>query len=258
MKRTLAFALGFFGSVAVTLAEEVGRDILRYPPGATTAAATSPKTFGTSQDSLQRLGAQDFAPATSTQGYDFTDGSTSFRRYSTSGTGAFIAHPKLPSGALILGVEFDVCDIDPGTDLYVIVLTTNDEGGDLQVIGNPVITDGTPGCDPLFVDTSAANLVVDNSANQILLDIVLQSGTSSHSFAGATVFYRLQVSPAPAVASFNDVPVSHPFFQYIEALKNSGITGGCQTVPPLYCPDAFVTRGQMAVFLAKALGLQFP
>ena len=258
MKRTVAFALGFFGSVAVALAEEVGRDILRYPPGAT-AAATSPKTFGTSQDSLQRLGVQDFAPATSDQGYGFTDGNSSFRRYSTTMfNGAFIAHPKLPSGALVRGVEFDVCDIDPDLELYVIVLATDDEGGNMEIIGPPILTDGTPGCDPIFVDLSAADFVVDNAANQMILDIVLQSGTTTHSFAGATVFYRLQVSPAPGVATFNDVPVSHPFFQFIEALKSSGITGGCQSAPPLYCPDAFVTRGQMAVFLSKALGLQFP
>ena len=67
-----------------------------------------------------------------------------------------------------------------------------------------------------------------------------------------------QVSPAPAIATFNDVPTSHAFFQFVEALAKSGITGGCNQSPPLYCPDAPITRGQMAVFLAKALGLQWP
>jgi hypothetical protein len=66
----------------------------------------------------------------------------------------------------------------------------------------------------------------------------------------------LQVSPAPATASFpNDVPTSHPYFRFVEALKASGITGGCGTGS--YCPDAAVTRGQMAVFLATALGLNW-
>ena len=45
-----------------------------------------------------------------------------------------------------------------------------------------------------------------------------------------------QVSPAPDTATFNDVPTSHPFFQFVEALAKSGITGGCNTAPPLYCP----------------------
>jgi hypothetical protein len=38
-------------------------------------------------------------------------------------------------------------------------------------------------------------------------------------------------------------------------LSASGITAGCQTSPPLYCPNAPLTRAQMAVFLSKALGL---
>jgi hypothetical protein len=71
-----------------------------------------------------------------------------------------------------------------------------------------------------------------------------------------TVRYRLQVSPAPATATFADVPTGHLFFQYIEALAASGITGGCGGGN--YCPDNPVTRGQMAVFVAKALGLHFP
>src|SRR5262249_40435624 len=70
-----------------------------------------------------------------------------------------------------------------------------------------------------------------------------------------SVVETLPVSPAPATATFNDVPTDHPFFRYIEALHASGITGGCSASPLLYCPDNPVTRGQVAVFLAKALGL---
>ena len=71
------------------------------------------------------------------------------------------------------------------------------------------------------------------------------------------MFYRLQVTPAPAVATFDDVPTGHPFFALIEALAAAGITGGCSTTPPLYCPDGFVTRKQMAAFFARALGLHW-
>jgi hypothetical protein len=70
------------------------------------------------------------------------------------------------------------------------------------------------------------------------------------------ILWTRQVSPAPAAASFGDVPPSHPFFQFVEALAKSGITGGCGSGN--FCPDAALTRGQMAVFLAKALGLQWP
>jgi len=50
-----------------------------------------------------------------------------------------------------------------------------------------------------------------------------------------------------------DVPDTHPFYRYIGTLSTSGITVGCPSVN--YCPDAPLTRGQMAVFPAKALGL---
>ncbi len=65
-----------------------------------------------------------------------------------------------------------------------------------------------------------------------------------------------RVSPAPVTATFGDVPTNHPFFQFVEALVKSGVTGGCGGGG--YCPDAPLTRGQMAVFLSKALGLQWP
>jgi hypothetical protein len=44
-------------------------------------------------------------------------------------------------------------------------------------------------------------------------------------------------------------------FQYIEALAASGITGGCGGGN--FCPDSPVTRRQMAIFVAKALGLSY-
>jgi hypothetical protein len=70
------------------------------------------------------------------------------------------------------------------------------------------------------------------------------------------VRYKLQVSPAPASATFGDVPTDHPFFRFVEALAASGITAGCGGGN--FCPNDPITRGQMAVFLAAALGLHFP
>jgi hypothetical protein len=41
----------------------------------------------------------------------------------------------------------------------------------------------------------------------------------------------------------------------VEAIWASGLTGGCGGGN--FCPNNPVTRGQMAVFLAKALGLSW-
>ena len=54
-------------------------------------------------------------------------------------------------------------------------------------------------------------------------------------FRGVRVAWHRQVSPAPASATFNDVPASDPAFQYVEALVASGITAGCGNGN--YCPE---------------------
>jgi subtilisin len=62
-------------------------------------------------------------------------------------------------------------------------------------------------------------------------------------------------SASPAM-TFDDVPLGHLFFGWVESLVGAGITGGCVATPPRYCPESGVTRGQMAVFLLK--GIAYP
>ncbi|MFY9552034.1 MAG: DUF1800 family protein [Thermoanaerobaculia bacterium] len=58
--------------------------------------------------------------------------------------------------------------------------------------------------------------------------------------------------PPPATGTiFADVPVASFAADWIEQLYAEGVTGGCATGPPRYCPSNPVTRGQMAVFLLK-------
>ena len=215
---------------------------------------SSPRTYGTSQESLQRIGTLQFAPF----GDCRLEGPpiNTFRCYSGSGAGA-AATPSLPSGALVTGVQFDVCDSSASQDIIVYAWSVDNLGVNLHLLGGAA-TSGTPGCAGVFLDVSASNFVIDNAGagNQLALLLALPSGDDTQSFAGATIHYKLQVSPAPATATFGDVATDHPFFQFVEALSGSGITVGCGGGN--YCPDAPLTRGQMAVFLAKALGLQWP
>ena len=78
----------------------------------------------------------------------------------------------------------------------------------------------------------------------------------TNNFQAVRLYYKLQVSPAPATATFADVPVGSPLHAFVEALVSAGITGGCGGGN--YCPNQPLTRGQMAVFLAAALGLHWP
>jgi uncharacterized protein YkwD len=55
------------------------------------------------------------------------------------------------------------------------------------------------------------------------------------------------------VSSFGDVAAGDPNAGWIQAIADAGITGGCGGGD--YCPDAPVSRQQMASFLVRAFGL---
>jgi hypothetical protein len=59
------------------------------------------------------------------------------------------------------------------------------------------------------------------------------------------------VCVVPHDQRFADVPITHFAWAWIEALHGAGVTAGCRQSPLAYCPDAPVTREQMAVFLLK-------
>ena len=70
----------------------------------------------------------------------------------------------------------------------------------------------------------------------------------------ATFLVRAFDLPAGSSAGFVDT-AGHGHARDIDSLAFSGVTAGCSTQPRRYCPDRGVTRGQMATFLARALGL---
>ena len=51
--------------------------------------------------------------------------------------------------------------------------------------------------------------------------------------------------------TFNDVPTDYWAYTFIETLVGNGITAGCGNSN--YCPEAVVTRAQMAVFLERGM-----
>ena len=63
-------------------------------------------------------------------------------------------------------------------------------------------------------------------------------------------------TPPMCAGLFNDVPCPTGFaVDWIEEVFHEGVTAGCSTSPPLYCPNDPNTRGQMAVFLTKTFSL---
>jgi hypothetical protein len=100
-------------------------------------------------------------------------------------------------------------------------------------------------------EATRAARIVDAGQYHIRVDV-----STDTAFAGCWAWWTRQVTPAPASASFTDVPTDHWAFRWIEALKAAGVTSGCTATT--YCPNNSVTRAEVAVFLSKALGLSWP
>jgi hypothetical protein len=58
--------------------------------------------------------------------------------------------------------------------------------------------------------------------------------------------------------TFEDVPVGHWAYEYIERLYQDGYIVGCSITPRLYCPDRILNRAEEAVFVVRGVhGAQF-
>jgi len=98
--------------------------------------------------------------------------------------------------------------------------------------------------------------IPDHTDKEYVLDVENAPSPNDQFFAWVEVHWHRSVSPPPAFATFADVPTTHPFFQYIQAIYAAGITAGCGNGN--FCPDQPITRKQEAAFIAKALGLHWP
>ncbi|HTR04627.1 MAG TPA: S-layer homology domain-containing protein [Thermoanaerobaculia bacterium] len=223
-----------------------------------------PKTYGTSQVSYAVVDASELSPVAS--GIQYAAINNSQLRYVTNSFGENLMAPvSLPPGAYVLSIEIDYYDASESGEVQASLMACDPNGYSCAMaLGNP-------GCDDANVTVCSGNSYAPGYASHAedLSDdgITVQTGSRYVLFAGNTttdgstaisrirIAYVLQVSPPPATATFNDVPTTDPAFQFVEAISASGITAGCGGGN--YCPDSFITRRQMAVFLAKALGLQW-
>ena len=64
-----------------------------------------------------------------------------------------------------------------------------------------------------------------------------------------------QDPPTTGTSRFDDIAGGRWWIRYTEQLANLGITAGCATNPPRYCPNQSATRAQMATFLVRAFNL---
>jgi hypothetical protein len=241
--RSSIAALGFLAAAAFpALAEQPG--------------SVRPKTYGTQDQTVLTLGpcdAHDRSPLTPFQVFTCDELKAGQDNGFNSAVPSWQLH--LPEGALLEEVDFHYYDSIDGSQPFVSLERLG--AGPVDQIINDNLPEFSGGVnDAIFLVDPPREIHNLNAMYVLSMQLDTTDLTHYEALYWITVRYRLQVSPAPATATFNDVPTNHPFFQFIEALAASGITGGCGGGN--YCPDAPLTRGQMAVFLSKALGLHWP
>ncbi|MEX0878886.1 MAG: S-layer homology domain-containing protein [Thermoanaerobaculia bacterium] len=239
------------------------------PGGPDANLPSVPSVFGTSGIDIYTVGWADLLPASSAVGYASNEGAVSGGYRWTTSNSAFLSTglEGIPNGAIITQIVWYVNDANAASDFtgYLVRYWRESNfggspGGDIL---STLSTTGTPGDTITFEGLSHTVLRRADVTGDTLPDVinyVLFAETppfdGTVAFGETRILWQRQVSPAPAVATFPDVPTSDGAFQFVEALVASGITAGCGGGN--YCPDAPLTRRQMAVFLAKALGLHWP
>jgi len=201
-------------------------------------------------ESFYRVNPSDFVPYSGSVHY-FNSGAAIT---GADAADAFSAPVHLPSGARLTSFELDGCDsASDGMQLQVILYQCDRFGSGCVMVSQPTIGENA-GCAQATDDlTLLPTTYVNDSSHQLYIYLGTQS--TFMSVTGAVVGYRLQISPAPATATFGDVPTDYIYFRAIEALAASGIASGCGSGN--YCPDQPVTRGELAKFLANGLGLHW-
>jgi hypothetical protein len=217
------------------------------PALASDAPAPQPE-WGTADWTVLDTSMMGFTPLTDGQWTHFWNG-WSYR--SGGGNTAACTAVHLPSGALLQYITTWTNDTDA---TYNITSILNDVTLNAHTNTQPFTwtSSGTPGIENVARAVSP-NITINNDRHTYTLCIEHGTTLTTLESAGASFWYLLQVSPQPGTATFSDVPLSDPRNKFVEALYAAGITAGCGGGK--YCPDTPLTRGQMAVYLASALGL---
>jgi len=223
-----------------------------------------PNVYGSQDYSLAWFRAADFAERDALRETELTTNNNCF--YQTgSGDTSLYANVDLPNGAHIDWAEMYGVDSAGGNITVWLCRTwvdaaTGDNGsGDCPW---SLSTSGTPAGFYLPLNIGGETVMkrqdidTDGTIETVNWNLYVQNSASSSLCAyGVRILWKRQVSPAPPTATFSDVPVGSFGFRHIEALVASGITAGCGGSN--FCPTNTITRAEMAVFLAKALGLHY-
>lgn len=121
-----------------------------------------------------------------------------------------------------------------------------------------------PVCEAPFTDVSCSYTFYSyiRRLKEIFAQKNVQLGYSDGSFhpdegitrSGLAKLVVVGLDLENAIPSFYDVLSDNIFYKYVEGIAERGITNGCGSTPPLFCPDDPLTRGGIAKFIVLAMG----
>jgi hypothetical protein len=196
--------------------------------------------------------------------------------------GVWAAGLRLPDGAQLRRVRLyaydaaGTADVFPGTNPEITFQVTRER---TFPTSNPTPTTLGAGATSTnagytTADAVVGNVTIDNTNNFYWIRVDtnvtagfegLTNGDFRHRLLGVRVFWNRQLQTYDRnAATFDDVPGylpngdPNPYFNAIESLADAGITVGCGPAPlQNFCPETGIPRKELAVWLYKALGLQF-
>lgn len=179
------------------------------------------------------------------------------------GSNAYYATLSLPEGARILRYRTSYRDNDATYNIGVslrraLAPLTPGTTVTTQIVSGSTFTSSGPSTDYVMPSQTVGHTydTWDGTHHaSYFVRAQMPLATADVTFRGVWIIWARQIPPAPASATFSDVGTTHPFFNEVQQLAKSGVTGGCGGGN--FCPDAAVSRGQMATFLTRALGLHW-
>ena len=215
----------------------------------------TPDTYGTASNIIYNLGPENFG-AVGGAWSNFILTGTRISTQINSGMLNVSAAIHLPNGAVVDSFDYFYFDSHPTFNPSAEFRMLDQFGVVTEVAPVNFFPNVASGNIAFHVDLQTPVQINNSTTRYSLFFRLNYDPTGIVQLYKVRVNYRLVVSPAPGTATFADVPVGHPFHRFVEALAAAGITGGCGGAN--YCPNDPLTRGQMAVFLAAALGLHWP
>lgn len=258
--------MGVLPAVAQTQVDGTSVPPVPDKPGTGTvndSPAGAPDAYGVENYTAFVVPPTSFHPYNEGLGYIFWAGG--YIGAQTTDTWRYFEAPVyLPTGALLSSTVISYYDNDdPGyvsIGFYLQECPAGSACTQTTLVGVQSEATGTPGYSN-FNDGGSNGVTWRNydqagsTINYGMIRVHFSLGTVNLRIGPIMIWYQRQISPAPASATFSDVPTDHWAFQFVEALVSAGITQGMPD--GTYHPTDPVTRAQMATFLARALGLDY-